>query len=173
MHRTASHDALFTNALDGLGLEQLLFGDAAAAEQCFRTSLREKERTLPPGHWDIVKSMVHLARALDAQGKWIEAEALHQSAVERYAERYGQDGKETVEIRWELMRVLEKLGKDEEALDMSEGMWEVIRKSAGDEHVDAKECWNDVLRLRTKLGTSGQEGIVMNGEDHLEAVVRE
>jgi hypothetical protein len=104
---TPTHDTRFTTALDGLGLTQLLFGSAAAAHTCFLTSLREKERTLPPGQWEIVKSTVHVARALVAVGRAAEAVKWYRRGLEGYVGRFGWEAEETGWVRGELEGVVE------------------------------------------------------------------
>tara|TARA_R110002003_G_scaffold55_5_gene4993 strand:+ start:48472 stop:48957 length:486 start_codon:yes stop_codon:yes gene_type:complete len=94
-------DDQYTDALDGLGLKQLLYGSPPAAHRCFLASLREKRRCLPPGHWEIVKSVVHVARALVGVGRAAEAEALYRWALGGYAERFGVEAEETGDVRGE------------------------------------------------------------------------
>lgn len=104
---------MYTNALDGLGLKALLYGAPVVAERCFRVSLLEKETTLAPHNEGIIRSAVHLARALDLLGRYGEAKCALRRVIRVYG---GDDYEKLLEAVWILACAVEKQGRWYEAL---------------------------------------------------------
>jgi tetratricopeptide (TPR) repeat protein len=151
MRNPHAHDEKYTDVLDGLGQRVLLYGGPVDAERCFRASLKEKERVLPPGHWMILKSVVHIARALGTHGKFEAAEEWFRKGVEGCVNIYGNEHEKTLDVVWLLAYVVEKQGRDDEALQLYRRAYEGARKQLGDSHADTIDYWGDCLRLCDKL----------------------
>jgi tetratricopeptide (TPR) repeat protein len=107
-------------------------------------------------HLDTIKTLDALARALEGQGKYGDAEIMGQRALEGLERAYGDDNHPKILKRLESQAsVLWHLGKYDEAMILADrAMWG-RRRVLGDKHPDTLECiWTkaNMLRSTRQLG---------------------
>ncbi|KAH3916620.1 hypothetical protein HBI56_048100 [Parastagonospora nodorum] len=147
-HHPYTHDETYTNALDSLGATALIQSTPSSAERYFRASLYEKIRTRHP---TTLHSTIHLARALSLQSKYKQAERVLRKGIKKYRSCH----EKRLEAVWMLGRVVEELGRGDEALTLFCCAWISAKTVLGEEDEVTVRYGIDYSRLKGQRGVEG------------------
>ncbi|HAL71009.1 MAG TPA: hypothetical protein DCP71_04465, partial [Verrucomicrobiales bacterium] len=118
--------------------------DGRQAEPLLREALKRHTDILGPEHPSTLNSRMHLANALDVQGKYAEAEAGHREVLVIRERVLGAEHPDTLSSRNNLANVLYSQSRYDEA-EMEHRTALVIRERVqGAEHPDTLSCRNNL-----------------------------
>jgi tetratricopeptide (TPR) repeat protein len=136
-----TYDAGWCNDLDLIGLRLYLHRRYVEAEPYLIEALVEKEDTLPHGNAQILKSMMHVARVYDAQGKFEEAVDMLRRTLGLFEEYRGEE-EDVWQCMSELAYVLIKQGKVGEAEGLAVAVMHKREEKMGLKHpVTLESVW--------------------------------
>lgn len=138
---------MYASMIGELALET---SDYASAERNFKQFLIESERSCVPAPL-MAKVLRHLARALSAQGKYAEFEAVYERALELDTERrsdkaYFPEEEDLNRIACEYL----KQGRDEEAKELYQHILAVLKRVRGPQSAMVSRCLNDLAGIYAK-----------------------
>ncbi|EAT90324.1 hypothetical protein SNOG_02112 [Parastagonospora nodorum SN15] len=133
-HHPYTHDETYTNALDSLGATALIQSTPSSAERYFRASLYEK-----------------IPRALSLQSKYKQAERVLRKGIKKYRSCH----EKRLEAVWMLGRVVEELGRGDEALTLFCCAWISAKTVLGEEDEVTVRYGIDYSRLKGQRGVEG------------------
>lgn len=117
----------------------LASGQAAKAEEEFRTLLPVRKRVLGPEHPDTLSSWNNFATALDMQGKYAEAETEHRARIAIEQRALGPEHADTSRSRMNLAAVLHAQKKFPDAEAEYRAALQIQEHALGGEHPDTLE----------------------------------
>jgi hypothetical protein len=110
---------------------------------------------------DTLVNILKLAELLKKQNKLEEAEQYAKTGLEKYEEILGNDHEYTGFARYMLAGVLHKQKRREEALNLYENAYIVLRKTAGENGEDTKSCLADLTEVKKELAEIREKDIPM------------
>ncbi|KAH7078150.1 hypothetical protein BKA63DRAFT_593551 [Paraphoma chrysanthemicola] len=112
------YDDVYFHILDLLALKHLLYASPQAAYTIFTLSLREKQKCLQKGDWELIRSRIRIARAVVGMKMWEEGVRWYGSVLDEWEARSVGEGegrremeREVEGVRDELEGCLEMVGR--------------------------------------------------------------
>ena len=106
------------SSINGLAIDLREIGELEESEALFRELVAGRQQVLEPGDFDIGRALGGLAKTLEAAGKLDAALDYAQQCLNHRLEYEGINSSYTNRNRLDVARVLQKLERDQEALDM-------------------------------------------------------
>ncbi len=143
--------------------DNLAKGSFAAAETAGHELLDEANKIFPPEHLNIAASHSILGSVYFKQGRYADAEARFQQALNIYETRAGLEAPQTASALNNLALVLEKTGDFRNAESLLQRSLAILRKLRGVDHADTATTMSNLGRVLDAQGKFGDSANIVAG----------
>ena len=149
-------NAVFSNAVNNLGIVSFMKGDYFIARKLFERSLSIEKTFLGDEHPDIAKSFVNIAETYKAEGNNTQAEHLYQQALSIREKEYGPYNRYVARSLCNLVKFYMDWGKQKEADDAFGRMITAFEKAEKDNTSEFLPILTDARNFYNRKGRRGR-----------------